>query len=77
MSAENNNVNNHLPNNKCMTLDVDCHHHLRNVWIKASCIDLCSFVKQELSEDLKDIDKGLRVKIEMGSFMRALDNCFN
>ena len=55
-------------------LDIDCYHHLRNVWIKATTIGLCKHAQQESSEDLKGIDRRVRVKIEVGSFMRELDN---
>ena len=34
-------------------------------------------MQQELSEDLKEINRRLRVKIETSSFMRELDKCFN
>ena len=58
-------------------LDADCYHHLRNVWINTLCVCLYKHAQQELSEDLKDVDRHLRVKIEMSSFMRALDKFFN
>ena len=58
-------------------LYVDYYHHLRNVWINALCIFFCKHVQQELSEELKEIDRRTHAKIEMSSFIRALDACFN
>ena len=68
-----------LPANRAnnIQLDVDCYHHLINVWFNAITIGLCKHAQQELSEDLKEIDIPLRVKIELGSFIRGLDKWFN
>ena len=58
------------------SLDVDCWHHLRNVWILALCKKVCKHLTKDLKEELNEIDSRLRVKLSMDRIMLSLNKLF-
>jgi hypothetical protein len=51
----------------------DCHHHMRNVWVKAVTTELSVYLNKVLSDDLGEIDHRLRVSTMFDAILRALD----
>ena len=60
-----------------LTVRVDCHHHLRNVWIKALNTHLSKYLNALMLDDLKVIDFRYRVSTKFDVVLRAIDKEFS
>ena len=58
-------------------LRMDCHHHLRNVWLKALNKHLSKYLNNILATDLKAIDFRYRVSTMFDSVLRSVDKEFS
>ena len=58
-------------------LQVDCWHHLRNVWLGGMAKVTTNFLKKLLEDSLDEIDPRLRVSSEMDGILRACDTEFS
>jgi len=56
---------------------MDCHHHLRNVWIGAMNKRLSTYLNEILASDLDAIDYQYRVSTMMDMVLRAIDKEFS
>ena len=57
---------------KPIAIEVDCWHHLRNVWIGGMNKAVTKFLKKALKFDLNEIDRRLRVGTNIESLIRAV-----
>ena len=57
--------------------EVDCHNHLRNVWLAKATAALTGRLKEKHKEELEVIDFRLRVGTDMVLLLRALDKEFS
>ena len=60
-----------------LVLEVDCWHHLRNVWVGAVTKELTKRLKDNLKDELDSIDFRLRVGTDMVGVLRAADKEFS
>ena len=60
-----------------VVLRVDCHHHLRNIWIGAIVKKLSKYLNNILSLDLANINFRYRVTTKMDAVLRAVDKEFS
>lgn len=60
-----------------IVLRMDCHHHLRNVWIGALNKHLSKYLDNILQQDLTKISFRYRVSTMMDSVLRAVDKEFS
>ena len=56
---------------------VDCHHHLRNVWIKGMDLKMTKFLTNILAEDLSEIHFRYRVSTSIVPVMISVDKEFS
>ena len=73
LGTVNDNNTNPLPSAMVM----DCHNHMRNIFIKAAVIALSAYLSKVLAEDLLNIDWRLRVSTLFDSILRAIDKEFS
>ena len=62
---------------KHLVLEIDCHNHLRNVWLGAATKAVTNRLKETLKDQLDIIDSRLRVGTEMDATLRAADKEFS
>ena len=60
-----------------LTYSVDCHHHLRNVWIKGMDLKMTKFLTNILADDLSDIHFWYRVSTNIVAVMISTDKEFS
>jgi hypothetical protein len=60
-----------------MVLEMDCHHHLRNVWIKGIEKSVSIFLQVVVSDSLEQIPPELRVTCIFSAIARAWDKFFS
>ena len=60
-----------------LTIRVDCHHHLRNVWIKALNKHLSKYLNALMAGDLNVIDYRYCVSTKFDVVLRAIDKEFS
>ena len=60
-----------------IVLRMDCHHHLRNVWIGALNKHLSKYLDKILQQDLSQISFRYRVSTMMDSVLQAVDKEFS
>ncbi len=60
-----------------LVLKQDCHHHLRNVWIKAVTKHLSSYLNEILACDLDQIGFQFLVSTMVDAVLRAVDKEFS
>ena len=56
---------------------LDCHNHLRNVWIGKMNKELSKFLKEVLGEDLDNIDSRWRITTNFALILIAIDKEFS
>ncbi len=66
-----------LDEDKIKVHQMDCHHHLRNVWIGAMNRILSKYLAELMKEDLGNIDPFLRVSTNFDTILRAVDKLFS
>ena len=57
--------------------EIDCFHHLRNVWFKGVEKALTTYLNHYLKDSLENIDPILRVSCSMSALIRAFDKEFS
>jgi hypothetical protein len=57
--------------------ELDCHHHLRNVWIKGMEQSVSSFLRVIVTDSLEKIPPELRVTCVYSAIARAWDKFFS
>ena len=62
---------------RVLVLTEFCHHHMRNVWNKASINKLSNYLAEELQADLSSIDPRYRVDANMNAICRAVYKMFS
>ena len=60
-----------------LTYSVDCHHHLRNVWIKGMDLKMTKFLTNILAGDLSEIHFRWRVSTNIVHIMISVDKEFS
>jgi hypothetical protein len=60
-----------------VVFEMDCHHHLRNVWIKGMEKSISVFLRAVVSDSLEQIPAELRVTCIFLAIARAWDKCFS
>ena len=60
-----------------LTVRVDCHHHLRNVWIKALNKHLSKYLNALMADDLNVIDYRYRFLTKFDVVLWAIDKEFS
>ena len=56
---------------------INCHNHLRNVWVKNVLLSLNDFMRAHLFDSLEEIADELRVSPNFMTFARAIDKEFS
>lgn len=64
------------PNNVHIT-EIDCYHHLRNVWLGGMIKALSTLVKVELGDELENINLRFRVSPNIEMILGAVDKEFS
>ena len=59
------------------TYEMDCMHHLRNVWFGGVLKALTYYLNTLLQDSLENIDSHLRVSTSMSALIRAFDKEFS
>ena len=59
-----------------VALEIDCWHHLRNVWFNGMNKEVTKYVKGALKFDLNEIDRRLRVTTNIEGLIRAVGKYF-
>ena len=60
-----------------LVLQQDCHHHLRNVWIRAVVKHLSTDINKIMASDLSEIDYRYHVTTMFDAILRAVDKEFS
>ena len=58
------------------TIEGNCWHHLRAVWVNAASEDMAKHASKDLSTELKEIDSRLRANVKMDDVFLAIDKYF-
>ena len=58
-------------------LDIDCYHHLRNIWVKGGETAVSASLRSLLADSLESIPSELRVSCIYSAIARAWDKFFS
>ena len=69
-------INEGMTQEEICLFEVDCWHHLRNVWFGRVTLELGEWLKDVLADDLEKIHYSLRVTTDIVGILRAIEKYF-